>query len=67
MVILLYVISAMSHSHLGNYLVGMSSGLAVDAGSRLGVHLGMSTGVTWPLDVAWASHSMEAGFQNRTS
>lgn len=29
----------MGQSHLGAYSVGMSSGLAVDAGSQLGVHV----------------------------
>lgn len=62
MVLLFHVFSAMSCSHLGAYLAGMSSGLAVNAGFKLGVHLGMSTGVKWPLHVAWASHSMETGF-----
>lgn len=39
MVLPLRVISAMGHNHLGAYSVGMSSGLAVDAGSQLGVHV----------------------------
>lgn len=50
------------HSHLGAYLVGMLSELIVDADCELGVHLGMSTGVTWLNHMALASHNMEAVF-----
>lgn len=49
MVFLLHVISVMGCSCLGAYLAGMLSGLVVDAGFQLGVHLGMSTRVfMWP-------------------
>lgn len=42
---------------------GFLTWVAVDTGCKLEVQLGLLTSVsTWPLYVAWASHSLVAGY-----